>query len=138
AKNRATITDLDNVILSTSQTLAKIRLLIPGTLNAKEIDLIPTNNWSTYLIRYANIKVITVNDVVSFLIKYSIHNLFYKKLIRLPVAHNGKMLHLEQTTVAKCNNRILALKNCSAIDMIDLVLSSATNIRKQGNLLDEF
>uniref|UniRef100_A0A1B0ACI1 Uncharacterized protein n=1 Tax=Glossina pallidipes TaxID=7398 RepID=A0A1B0ACI1_GLOPL len=89
AWNRATIANLDNIILS---LLAKIDLLNALILDAREIDLIPTTD------------CFSTSDI-----------LVYKKLMILPVYHNVKMLQLEETTIAKCNNYTMAVRNCNAM-----------------------
>lgn len=113
ARNRAIIADLDNIILSI--TLAKIGLLNPVILDGKEIDLLPTNEHFTIsdIVRIANTKIIQVDKVVYFLIKYPIPKSVCKKLIILPVAHNGKILHLQESIIAECRNHTLAVRNCS-------------------------
>lgn len=57
-----------------SLTLAKIGLINPAILDAQEIKLIETNDYSTAdILRVSNIKVIQVDNVIFFLIKYPKH-----------------------------------------------------------------
>lgn len=55
-----------------------------------------------YTVRIANIKVIKSNDVIYFFL-----------LTILPITRNGKILHIEETTIPKCNNHTLTVRNCS-------------------------
>lgn len=77
--------------------------------------MLPTNEHFTIsdIVRIANTKIIQVDKVVYFLIKYPIPKSVCKKLIILPVAHNGKILHLQESIIAECRNHTLAVRNCS-------------------------
>lgn len=98
-----------------SLTLAKIGLINPAILDAQEIKLIETNDYSTAdILRVSNIKVIQVDNVIFFLIKNPKHKSTCRKLIIFPVAHNNKILHLEESTIAVCKNFTIAVKNCTA------------------------
>lgn len=116
ARNRAIITELDNLI--TSITFAKIGIFNPILLDSNEMNLIIKNEHFTNLsvadvMAVASIKILQYNNIIYFLIRYPIPKIRCKKYIILPVAHSHQILHLQESTLAVCHNQTLALKNCS-------------------------
>lgn len=134
ARNRAIITDLDNLI--TSITFAKIGVLNPILLDSNEINFIIKNEHFTNLsvadvMAVANIKILQYDNVIYFLIRYPIPKLRCKKITILPVAHGHQMLHLQESTLAVCHNRTLAVRNCSDTIPTFCLPSSATSCALQ-------
>lgn len=134
ARNRAIITELDNLI--TSITFAKIGVLNPILLDSNEVNFIIKNEHFTNLsvadvMAVAKIKILQYNNIIYFLIRYPIPKFRCKKITILPVAHGHQILHLQESTLAVCQNHTVAVRNCSDTTPMFCLPSSATSCALQ-------
>lgn len=116
ARNRIIIAEIETLMLTV--TLAKIGIINPVLLDTKDIKEIlqisSTDTTVTDLLEVSFIRVLLDNELLHFIIKYPKPRLVCKKITLYPVQHNGTILHLaEDNNVANCENRIMAIGNCS-------------------------
>lgn len=134
ARNRAIITELDNLI--TSIIFAKIGVVNPILLDSNEINSIVKNEHFANLsvadvMAVAKIKILQYNNVIYFLIRYPTPKFICRKITILPVAQGHLMLHLEESTLAVCHNHTVAVRNCSDSTPTFCLSSSATSCALQ-------
>lgn len=134
ARNRAIITELDNLI--TSITFAKVGILSPILLDGNEVNSIIGNEHFTNLtvadvIAVARIKILQYNNIIYFLIRYPIPKFRCKKVTIFPVAHGHQILHLQESTLATCHDHTLAVRNCSDTTPSFCLASSMTSCALQ-------
>lgn len=65
------------------------------------------------IVPLTRIKIVQYNNAIYFLIKYPILKFRCKKTIIFPIARGNQILHLQEPTIATCQNHTVTVKNCS-------------------------
>lgn len=116
ARNRMTVINLQNLILSIS--LAKSNIIDLSILDSDEVDSVVKGDDSTgtsvsEVMVVSSIKILQNNEILSFIIKFPRPKQSCKKISLFPVSHHKKIISFKEgNIVAKCGNQITAVEEC--------------------------